>query len=165
MVFYRGIYYVYIVYEIIMTGKAKKMLLEIPDLLLICLYVYTAFIKIKDITLFKIKLYKSPLINPNYVDYIAYSIPIVELGIVFLLFTKFKTTAHYISILLLTFFIGYIFLLNNYSIYNGCGCGGIFEKLSLGEHIMINFLFIMISIGKLLFIKMEKTESNLIKIT
>jgi hypothetical protein len=128
-----------------MNKKVSYYFREFVDYPLIALYLYTACIKILKQEEFRIKLLKSPLINPDLIPILIYAVPVFELVIVVLLFTRFKLVGHLLSIFLLTIFIVYIYLLNKHSIYNGCGCGGIFEKLSLGKHILVNCIFIILS--------------------
>lgn len=130
----------------------RTIISEIPDYLLLILYVYTAGHKIIAPQEFRDSLLKSPLIPLDKLDWVFYGVPIVELLIVVLLLIK-KTNifAHYLSIFLLVVFCLYIYILNNHSIYNGCGCGGIFSQFSLGTHLLINSVFVIISSLKVIF--------------
>ncbi len=141
--------------------QLKYYLSLIPDYLLIALYVYTASIKLQDLTAFKVKLLKSPLISDEFVDVVKFGVPLVEVLIVLLLISRYKIVGHYISIFLLTVFIIYIYLLNKHSIYNGCGCGGIFESLSLGKHLLINTIFVGLSIYRILSYTDEKQTTSI----
>lgn len=124
----------------------NKIILLIIKYSLIILFLYTFFHKVFDFTGFEESLLKSALIS-QYTDYIKYSLPLLEIMVIMLLiFNRTLLYGLYLSLLLLLLFTFYLISLNDFSFYQGCSCGGIFYKTSYLQHIIINILFIILSI-------------------
>ena len=118
--------------------------------LLIFLFAYTAVSKLADVEVFKGAMAKSPVLRP-YVHELAYIIPISELVVcLLLLFPLTKKWGYYLSLALLTVFTGYIiFILSVYSTDLPCTCGGVISRLTWTQHLLLNSVFMLLSIKAL----------------
>lgn len=135
----------------------KNKILKVFRILLILMFTYTLFHKIYDINSFFDTLQKSTIIEDYQVDIILYLTPFLEFITILTLLLWKRIEGFYLSFILMLIFTIYLIALNNFSLYKGCSCGGIFNKLSYLEHIIVNFSFIIISlISILLFEKEEK---------
>jgi hypothetical protein len=115
--------------------------------LITILYSYSLILKITDINNFKIKLVQSELIDNNFVDFIGYLIPLIEFTLIILIFFNIKRKETLISSLFyLVILTGYLLALNEFSLFNGCSCGGVFDKLTYSQHISVNLIFIAINL-------------------
>lgn len=124
----------------------KKIILQILRIILIILFSYTAYHKLIDLDFFRQTLMKSTLIEEYQIDFLLYFVPIIELLTIFLLIAEKYIFGLYMSLLLMLTFTIYLIVMNNFSFYKGCSCGGIFNELSYFEHIAANISFILISL-------------------
>ena len=106
--------------------------------------------KLADVEAFKGAMAKSPVLQP-YVHELAYIIPISELIVcLLLLFPLTKKWGYYMSLALLTVFTGYIiFILSVYSTDLPCTCGGVISRLTWTQHLLLNSVFMLLSIKAL----------------
>jgi hypothetical protein len=118
--------------------------------LLIFLFAYTAVSKLADVEIFKGAMAKSPVLRP-YAHELAYIIPISELiACLLLLFPLTKKWGYYLSLALLTVFTGYIiFILSVYSTDLPCTCGGVISRLTWTQHLLLNSVFMLLSVKAL----------------
>lgn len=123
----------------------KKNIIETIRYLLILLYVYTCYHKIVDRDVFEETLSKSKLIY-NYKDILLYLIPISEIIAIALLIPNKFIKGLYFSLFLMVSFTVYLIAVNNFSLYDGCSCGGIFNTMPYWLHVSVNIFFIMINI-------------------
>ncbi|POS00666.1 hypothetical protein Q361_1335 [Flavobacterium croceum DSM 17960] len=124
--------------------------------LLIVMFSYTLIHKLFDMETFMDTLKKSTIIEDNQIELIFYIVPILEFSTILTLFFWKRIEGFYFSFILMLLFTIYLIALNNFSLYKGCSCGGIFNKLSYFEHLVVNFFFIFISlISIILFEKKE----------
>lgn len=115
-------------------------------LLYILLFTYAALSKILDFQNFQIQLGQSPLLSA-FAGVVSYGVIIVELVLVILLTLKAtRQTGFYGSLLLMTMFTAYIYIILNYSSFVPCSCGGILEKLGWTEHMIFNAAFILLAL-------------------
>ena len=128
-------------------------------MLLAAMWAYVALKKILNVTEFKSVLYKSALIESYQVDIISIVLPTMEIIIFVLLFSRKKVFGYYLSLMLLLTYTGYLIVLNDFSIYEGCSCGGIFYSLSYQEHLIVNGIFLILNL-LILFIDDEKKHTN-----
>ncbi len=128
----------------------KNKILLILRLSLILLFSYTTFHKLIDLHLFRQTLMKSTLIEEYQINFLLYFIPVIEIVTIFFLISDKYITGFYMSLLLMLTFTMYLIALNNFSFYKGCSCGGIFNEMSYFEHIVVNLLFIVISLVSIL---------------
>ncbi len=122
--------------------------------MLIILFVYTGSSKLLDISGFVSSMERQPFgawINKM----LAYSLPVLEIIIAAgMVFERTRIISLY----------GYIFLMLGFTVYTGlvvfgfferepCGCGGIMSKLSWTGHLIVNFIFTLLSILALVLTK------------
>lgn len=136
-----------------------KIIKLIIRVIIAMLWVYVALKKIFSISEFKSVLYKSALIESYQVDFLSIILPIIEIIIFILLFIRNATYGYYLSLLMLLTYTGYLIVLNDFSIYEGCSCGGIFYSLSYQEHLIVNGIFIILNLF-ILFVDDKKTSTN-----
>ncbi|MDX1956156.1 MAG: hypothetical protein SFU20_11540 [Chitinophagaceae bacterium] len=122
---------------------------------LIMLLAYTGIMKLWEHEDFLIKLLKSPLIPKRHIELISYAVPVFELLVVGLLVFK-PRWGLYGSLMLLCSFTVYLVLLNRYTNYTGCSCGGIFNNLNYTTHLFVNLAFIIANVLAILMISAEK---------
>lgn len=135
----------------------KIKILKVFRLLLIIMFSYTLFHKIFDMKSFLDTLKKSTIIEDYQISIILYLTPFLEFITILALFLWKRIEGFYLSFILMLIFTIYLIALNNFSLYKGCSCGGIFNELSYLEHIIVNCSFIIISLlSILLFEKEEK---------
>lgn len=146
--------------------KFNNIVESIPILartLLIILFGYATSSKFLDFSNFQIQLGQSPILTA-YAGWVSWGIPIVELLIVaFLSFPKYVYHAFFASYSLMIMFTTYIIIILNFSDFIPCSCGGVLEKLSWTEHMLLNVLFIAIAILGIVFTtnKNHKTKKLL----
>ncbi|MCW1962544.1 MauE/DoxX family redox-associated membrane protein [Chryseobacterium viscerum] len=119
--------------------------IEIIRYLLILLYVYTCYHKIVDRDIFEQTLSKSKLIY-NYKEILLYLIPLSEIIAIALLIPNKFIKGLYFSLFLMVSFTIYLIAVNNFSLYDGCSCGGIFNSMPYWLHVSVNVFFITINI-------------------
>lgn len=120
----------------------KTLIRKILIYLLALLFLYTFIHKIIHRSDFVITLYRSTLIQDEYVPFLSYLIPFIELVVfVLLFFWSENIFSLKISLITLLVFTIYFIAINNFSLYTGCSCGGIFNQLSYTEHLLVNFFF------------------------
>lgn len=124
----------------------NKIISSIIRYILAALFFYTVYYKLKDIESFELSLIKSSLILSSQVVFVKYGLIISEMAvIIILLFEKFLFGLYMSFFLLLTFTV-YLIALNNFSVYDGCSCGGVFNQMSYSGHLITNFSFIIVNI-------------------
>ena len=125
-----------------MTKKTHRIRIkEVALILLIFLFAYSSAIKLNDLDAFADKLLKSPLIGIKYLVPLVYLVPIGELLIaITLVYPKSRTIGKYLSCFALTLFSLYLIALNNLDDFVPCSCGGLFEKLTFNQHIILNLI-------------------------
>lgn len=144
----------------------KEFGVQIISMLFIILFTYAAMSKLLDMENFKLEIDKSPLLS-NYTNLITLGIPLIEIFIsILLLIPKMRMIALHISLVLMTSFTAYIFIVLNYTNYIPCSCGGILEQLGWTEHLIFNSAFIGMAILAILLntsdINKYKSSKNLI---
>ena len=122
-----------------------KYLLMFLRISLAAIFTYTFLKKVLDISQFESVLLKSTLIEAYQVEALLYVIPIIELITVILLLSKKFILGLYLSFFLTLTFTAYLIILNDFSFYEGCSCGGIFYNLSYSEHLVMNLFFLGVS--------------------
>lgn len=128
----------------------KKNISETLRFILILLFIYTAYHKLIDLNHFESTLMKSTLIEGYQIKYLLYFVPIIEIVTILFLIQKKYLIGLYLSFFLMLTFTIYLVVLNNFSFYKGCSCGGIFNELSYLEHIIVNVSLILTSLISIL---------------
>jgi putative oxidoreductase len=122
----------------------KKLRYLVPNaclFLLILLFLYTGLQKLLYPRQFLFSLVQSPIIPLGLVKVVAVAVPLAELALVGLLtFDKTRGTGYRLSALLLGLFSLYIIAILRLGGRIPCSCGGIIEKLSWGQHLLVNGL-------------------------
>ncbi len=122
--------------------RSQKLIVDVISALLILLWVYAAVSKLIDYRAFRVQLGKSPLIE-SFAGFVSVIIPLIELGIAFLLARPKKLFAGlWSSLFLLMIFTIYLIGILSFSHTIPCSCGGIIQN-SLGwkSHIVFNIVF------------------------
>ncbi len=123
----------------------NKSIIELIRYLLILLYLYTCFHKIVDKDVFEETLSKSKLIY-EYKDILFYLVPLSEIIVIILLIPNRFLNGLYFSLFLMSSFTVYLIAVNNFSLYDGCSCGGIFNSMPYWLHVTVNIFFIIINV-------------------
>lgn len=118
-----------------------------PAASLVLLYVYAAASKLADPGAFGRELHRQPF-PPEAADALLYLLPLSELAAAgMLLFGRTLSTGLKLSLVLLVFFTGYILLaVLGYWQHIPCACGGIISRLTWGQHLVFNCLFIALNL-------------------
>jgi hypothetical protein len=128
----------------------KNILVEIISVLFILLFTYAALSKLIDYQKFRVQIGQSPLLTA-FAGWVAWIIPSVELFISVMLMTRrFRTRGLYASFSLMVLFTGYIIAILKFSDYIPCSCGGILQKMSWGQHLIFNIVFIFLALTAVL---------------
>lgn len=123
-----------------------KILLEVCRYTLIALFFYTGMHKVIDFETFYGTLVQSRLLS-RYTDVFAFLLPLVELiAIILLWIDKLFLKGLYFSLILLVSFTLYLIVLNNFSLIDGCSCGGIFNRMDYTWHLITNVFFVFLNI-------------------
>jgi putative oxidoreductase len=130
---------------------------EIIPGMLILMWSYAAASKLLDF-----ETSRSQMLNqvfPHFIgNILVWAVPLAELitaGL--LLFIKTRTAGFYVSLILLLQFTIYISLLMlNVFGRIPCSCGGILEKMSWGQHLVFNLVFILLTLIALVFTSKER---------
>lgn len=133
--------------------RIKPYIPYVASMLFVVLFVYAATGKLLDYQQFQVQLGRYPILN-TYGDTVAWMVPVFELVAAFLLlFDKYRLSALYISLGLMTVFTTYILLILNFSDDIPCSCGGVLEDLGWTEHVVFNLAFMALAFFAILFAK------------
>ena len=109
------------------------------------LFIYAATSKVIDFENFQVQIGQSPMLSA-FASYLAYAVPLVELGISILLInSRWRTMGLVLSFSLMVMFTAYIYIILNYSSFVPCSCGGLLEELSWNQHIIFNLVFVALT--------------------
>lgn len=108
---------------------------------------------------FVLKLLKSSILPTESVQFFSYFIPAIELVTVVLLLVR-TVWGFYMSFILMCAFTFYLVLLNSYSNYSGCSCGGILDMLGFKSHIVFNVVYIAICIMGIILYSSKNNDSQ-----
>lgn len=123
----------------------KLLSLELIRYALIILLLYTAYHKLIDLEAFEENVLRSKIIF-EYSKILKYALPIIEILIAVILFLdKSLIYGLYSSLFLMVCFTFYLIALNNFSLFYGCSCGGIFNTMSYLQHVIVNFVIIIMN--------------------
>lgn len=119
----------------------KKRIHDIISGLLVLLFAYTATSKLFSFAQFRAQLGNSPWLA-SYAAWIAWLVPAVELVIAGMLTVNvLRPYGLYASLLLLAVFTIYIGGMLLTQQHLPCSCGGVIEKLSWKQHLVLNVFF------------------------
>ncbi|MCU0444247.1 MAG: hypothetical protein MUE85_04965 [Microscillaceae bacterium] len=139
----------------------RNLYLSIVRLLLVFLFVYAAISKLAVVDLFQSQMYESPLLPQYFVPFLAYFVPILELGIaLFLVSGQNLLNGLYASFgIMLMFTLYMIGLISIFTDKIPCACGGILGKLGYTEHIIFNIIFTLLALLAI-FVHTSKNKSK-----
>jgi hypothetical protein len=124
----------------------KQVMIECVAALLIVLFLYASLSKFLDFQTFIGEMNNQPMPN-SWTPFLVWFIPCSEVAIALaLLFEYTRLLGFYASLVLMTLFTVYtlIILLHFFS-YIPCSCGGIIKKLTWGQHLVFNLVFVALS--------------------
>lgn len=115
--------------------------------LILAMFLYTGFDKIRHMAAFKAELYASPLdLIAQNSKLIAYVIPWMEIvACLLLLFPKTQYLGFMVSLMLFLSFTIYIAALFNIDKKMPCSCGGIISYLSWKQHLVVNIIYVFVT--------------------
>lgn len=143
-----------------LNPNIKSIFIELVFLLYMLLFVYAAASKIFDFENFQIQLSQSPVLSA-FSYWISRLVPLTELILAALLaIPRFRFKALFGSLILMTMFTAYIFIVLHFSPFVPCSCGGILEKMSWNTHLIFNAVFILCAIPALLFHRKSEFENS-----
>lgn len=133
------------------TYMIRSAFIQLAALLFIFLWTYAAVSKLADLDKFQGQLAQSPIILTRS-GWVTWLVPGTELGLsLALMFPRTRQWGLIGSTFLIAAFCWYILAITHFSTYIPCSCGGVLEKLSWNEHLLVNAGFlIMGSISLLL---------------
>lgn len=142
-----------------LKNNIKSITIELICLLYVLLFVYAAVSKLLDFENFQVQLGQSPLLSA-FAWWVARLVPTMELGIVVLLaFPKWRKLGIFASLMLMTMFTSYIFIVLHFSSFVPCSCGGILEKMSWNTHLVFNAVFVVLAVLALVWQAQVDTEN------
>ena len=130
----------------IVSNNSKKINLVARTLLAILL-MYASIEKLRDVNLFTLQMYKSPLLPEKFIPFLAILIPVVEILLAFMLYLpKTKSIGFYGSFFLMLCFSFYLIVLTSFFSNIPCACGGILGGMSYSVHIAFNIFFTLVAL-------------------
>ncbi|WP_422350827.1 MauE/DoxX family redox-associated membrane protein [Flagellimonas sp.] len=135
------------------TRNYGRLFIKLASTGFVLLFVYAASSKLMDFHGFRTQLGQSPIVTA-YADAVAWGIPLLEILIATLFFSrKWTLLAFYASFALMAMFTSYIVLVLNFSDFIPCSCGGVLEELGWTEHIVFNLGFVALALVAILIIE------------
>lgn len=111
----------------------------------ILLFLYTGFVKLTEINLFKEQLTSSPLLGPM-VGFITWALPIAEILLAVTLFVPaWRLYGLILTLALMAIFTIYVVVIISIDNHLSCSCGGIIEDLSPRQHVLFNSACVILS--------------------
>lgn len=142
-------------------GISLRIIMELTVALFIILWLYTGINKLLDHDETRVQMGRSPFIE-QIAGFTALAVPIGELILAALLiFRKTRILGLYGSLLMMTLFTGYIYLMLHYSYDLPCSCGGVLRELSWEDHLYFNAGFTLLAIFGILLYSSRPQERSL----
>lgn len=140
--------------------RNRNIILEIICYLFIFLFLYAAISKLMDVQKFQVQMSKSPLIT-QFAGILAWGVPILEIIIaVFLFVPRLRLIGLYASFSLMFVFTGYIFIIQNFSPYVPCSCGGILSSMGWTEHFIFNIGFTLLAVFGIFLYNRQQSQAH-----
>lgn len=141
--------------------KRPLLIVDMISALLMLLFLYTALSKLWSYGSFKSVLIMSPLIRP-FAGIIAWLLPVIEIGIVLLLFfPKTRLKGLYVSLIIMAVFTVYITYMIIFTPRLICNCGGVLKSLTWTQHIFFNLFWLLFTVtGIVLYRKIKKAVTT-----
>lgn len=122
----------------------NDIVIEIISALFIVLFVYAAATKLLDYDKFRLQIGQSPLLT-SFAGTIVWLVPAIEVVVAIMLTrSRLRLLGLYASFSLMVMFTAYIVVITRFSDYVPCSCGGVLEKLSWNEHLVVNIAFVVL---------------------
>lgn len=130
-----------------MTMSKKQVMLECIVALLIMLFLYASISKFLDFKTFIDQMNNQPLPN-SWTPFLVWVIPGLEIAIsLSLLFEYTRLLGLYASLILMILFTVYTgIILLHFFPYIPCSCGGVIQKLTWTQHLILNLSYVSLSI-------------------
>ena len=124
----------------------KQVLLECVCALLILLFLYASISKFLDFKTFIDQMNNQPLPN-SWTPFLVWAIPLLEIAIsIALIFEYTRMLGLYASLALMLLFTVYTgIILLHFFPYIPCSCGGVIQKLTWTQHLILNLFYIALS--------------------
>jgi putative oxidoreductase len=125
----------------------KQVTLECICALLILLFLYASISKFLDFKTFIDQMNNQPLPN-SWTPFLVWSIPLLEIAIsIALLFEYTRLLGLYVSLIVMVIFTIYTgIVLLHFFPYIPCSCGGVINHLTWSQHLILNLIYIGISV-------------------
>jgi putative oxidoreductase len=125
----------------------KQVALECVCALLVVLFLYASISKFLDFKTFIDQMNNQPLPN-SWTPFLVWAIPLLEIAISITLFIEHtRLLGLYASLLIMIIFTFYTsIILLHFFPYIPCSCGGVIQKLTWPQHLILNIAFVFLSI-------------------
>lgn len=126
----------------------RQILLEVIVSLYVLLFLYAGLSKFLDFRTFVKDLNNQPLPN-SWTPFLAWFIPCSEIVLSLgLIFERTRLVSLYGSLVLMGLFSGYTLIILSHAFsYIPCSCGGIINRLTWWQHLVLNLFFVGLGIG------------------
>ena len=126
----------------------RKLIVEVIAFLLMLLYLFASVSKWLTFRTFTNDINNQPFPN-GLTPWIIYSVPPLQVAIVFaLMFERTRTLGFYASLILMSVYSVYTAaVLLKFFDYVPCSCGGIIRNLTWSQHLFLNLFFVALSIA------------------
>ena len=122
--------------------------LHIFRILIASPFIYSAIVKFTDLDFFLLQTNSSQVI-PEFFKPLLPAIPYIDIILFLLLILTKKRSVLFVSLFAYLGYTIFLFMVVNYSRLTGgnpCGCQGLFTFLSIGQHIFLNIIMILLNI-------------------
>jgi len=129
------------------TIKVRDAILIMCYFLFTSMFLYAAVFKLINFQVFSQQMKSQPF-DPRFAAFLAWFIPISEIGLSIMMMTiKFRKPGIYLSTLLMVSFTIYIILIQSH-FFNTipCSCGGIITNLTWTQHLFFNLFYLLLGI-------------------
>jgi hypothetical protein len=127
-------------------NKSFCFLIVLASSALLFVFLYTATAKLLDLERFVSTIDESFLLK-GYGKILSWAVPVIELFLAALLFFPgSRQLGFWLSAMLLVFFTLYIGVMLLSGNKLPCSCGGVVSKLSWAQHLVFNFVLIVLSV-------------------
>lgn len=141
--------------------RKNPIAVTIISFLLVLLFSYAAISKMLEFHKFAVQLRSSPLLQPIS-GILTWLIPSSELyAVILLLIPSWRRSGLLLAAIIMTAFTLYISVMLLFFDTLPCSCGGVFERMSWGQHLIFNIAFTLLAFTGLL---LQKPEQDLIAI-
>lgn len=130
----------------------RSSIISLITICLIILWTYAAISKLIDFDQTRAQMH-SQVFSATFSSILTWAIPAIELlTTALLVYSKTRIYGLYVSAILLFVFTMYIVLvINNAFGRIPCSCGGVLEKMSWGQHLAFNIVFLLLTLSSIVF--------------